>query len=89
MLIRQRTRRLKTQTSEYPEEDIKCIINSMHMISKRPISNPDHSKTSLLRDMRDSALILTLADTGLRVEEVCKLKVGDMDWRNTAQRWLS
>jgi integrase/recombinase XerC len=82
MLIRQRTRRPKVQTSDYPEEDIICIINSMQKISENLTSDSDYSKTSLLRDARDSALILTLADTGLRVEEVCKLKVGDMDWRN-------
>jgi len=82
MIIRQRTRRTKPQSSEYPEEDISSIITTMETISKMPISDADHSKASLLRDMRDSALILTLADTGLRVEEVCKLKVGDMDWRN-------
>ena len=32
-----------------------------------------------LRNMRDRALILTLADTGLRVEEICKLRCGDID----------
>lgn len=80
MLIRQRTRRPKTQDSEYPEEDIKCVIDSMQVISKHPTSDVDLSKSLILRDRRDTALILTLADTGLRVEEVCKLKVGDLDW---------
>ena len=30
--------------------------------------------------MRDRAIILTLADTGLRVDEVCKLHCGDIYW---------
>jgi integrase len=33
-----------------------------------------------LRNMRDRALILTLADTGLRVDEICNLRCGDIDW---------
>jgi len=82
MLIRQRTRRPKAQSSEYPEEDIKRLIDYMQMLSKSPTSDPDFSKSLFLRDMRDRALILTLADTGLRVEELCKLKVGDLDWKN-------
>jgi site-specific recombinase XerD len=30
--------------------------------------------------LRDRALILTLADTGLRIHEACKLRRGDIDW---------
>jgi integrase/recombinase XerC len=81
MLIRQRTRRIKTQNSEYPEEEIRIVINAMQKIASDPLTD-NQPATLLMRDMRDSALILTLADTGLRVEEVCKMKVGDIDWRN-------
>jgi site-specific recombinase XerD len=81
MLIRQRTRRIKIQNSEYPEEEIKILINAMHKIASDQVID-NQPETLLMRDMRDSALILTLADTGLRVEEVCKMKVGDIDWIN-------
>jgi len=33
-----------------------------------------------LREARDHAFLLTLADTGLRVHEACKLRRGDIDW---------
>jgi len=33
-----------------------------------------------LRALRDRAFIITLADTGLRVHEICELRRGDVDW---------
>jgi len=33
-----------------------------------------------LRNLRDRAFIITLADTGLRVHETCALRRGDVDW---------
>src|SRR3990167_7297909 len=38
------------------------------------------TKHSLI-DLRDRAFILTLADTGLRVQEACNLRRGDIDWK--------
>jgi integrase/recombinase XerC len=35
-----------------------------------------------LRNMRDRAFILTLADTGLRVHEACGLRRGSIDWND-------
>lgn len=79
-LMRHRTRRSKTRPHEYPEADMKRVIEVMGNIANRSALESDQIPSILIRNMRDSALILTLADTGLRTEEVCKLKIGDMDW---------
>jgi integrase len=34
-----------------------------------------------LRNLRDRAFLLTLADSGLRVHEACRLRRGDIDWK--------
>jgi integrase/recombinase XerC len=36
--------------------------------------------TEWLRFLRDRAFLVTLADTGLRVHEICALRRGDIDW---------
>jgi site-specific recombinase XerD len=81
MLIKQRTRRVSRESASYPEDDIRYLIK---VVSKlKDVSRPADSngrENLELRDMRDRALILVLADTGLRVEEVCKLRCGDIDW---------
>jgi len=39
-----------------------------------------HPVLRRLRDLRDRAFLITLADTGLRVHEACGLRRGDLDW---------
>lgn len=48
MLIRQRTRRIKNQNSEYPEEEIKILINAMHKIASDPVID-NQPETLLMR----------------------------------------
>ncbi len=83
MLIRKRTRRPKTQHLEYPEQEIKRLIDAMQSIVDLSTADCNQPKTNMIRDKRDSALILTLADTGLRVDEVCRLKLNNIDWANS------
>jgi integrase len=79
-LIRQRARRSRRQPVEYPEEDIKQFIEFVRNPQNFPESNSEQWNNEDLRNARDRALILTLADTGLGVGEICKLRCGDMDW---------
>ncbi len=74
MLVRQRSRRTGQRLPQFPREKIEELLNKAKYLTS---SSDEHS---YLRDMRDRAFLLTLADTGLRVHEACKLKRGDIDW---------
>ena len=56
------------------------MIEFMSKLQKGVTLNDGKIDNFELRNLRDRALILTLADTGLRVDEVCKLRCGDIDW---------
>jgi len=76
LLIRQRARRTGQRLPQFPriaiEDVLKYAINLVH--------SPAETETERLRDLRDRALLITLADTGLRVHEACALRRGDLDW---------
>jgi site-specific recombinase XerD len=78
-IIKQRSRRTKTASSSYPEQPLKRFLSYVSEMAKTPGKVSDGPSSAMIRDKRDGALILTLADTGLRVEEVCKLKVWDLN----------
>ena len=76
MLIRQRARRYGQRLPQFPREDIENIISyAINIASAEAKDSKEH-----LRNLRDGAFLLTLADTGLRVHEVCALRRGDIDW---------
>lgn len=60
----------------FPEKNIEKLLTSME---KAVADLPEKKKDQLPR-LRDTALLITLADTGLRVSEACSLKKGDIDW---------
>lgn len=76
MLIHQRARRPGQRLPMFPRDNIDIIIE--HMLSKNYAqgSSPEEQ----LRNLRDRAFLITLADTGLRVHEACGLRRGDIDW---------
>ena len=76
MLIRQRGRRAGQRLPQFPRDNIVEILKyAINLASQTVASNDEH-----LRNMRDRAFLITLADTGLRVHEACGLRRGDIDW---------
>ena len=76
MLIRQRSRRPGQRLPQFPRRTIEIIISYAINIAHIPSENTN----DYLRNLRDRAFIITLADTGLRVHEACALRRGDIDW---------
>ncbi|MDQ2691251.1 MAG: tyrosine-type recombinase/integrase, partial [Chloroflexota bacterium] len=76
LLIEQRTRKPGIRLPQFPTNDIERVLE---FVSAAASLSTD-SEPERLRAMRDRALLLTLADTGLRIHEACNLRRGDIDW---------
>jgi len=76
LLIRQRSRRAGQRLPQFPREAIDEILG----YAQRLVTLPTDKDADRLRNLRDRAFIITLADTGLRVHEACSLRRGDIDW---------
>jgi integrase/recombinase XerC len=76
LLIRQRSRRSGVRLPQFPRDEIEQVLD----YTKNMISAPTDDPAERLRGLRDRAFLLTLADTGLRVHEACRLRRGEIDW---------
>jgi site-specific recombinase XerD len=76
-LIRQRSRRSGLRLPQFPAEDIEKVLQQCQSLKLRPAADSQEH----LRNLRDRAFLLTLADTGLRVHETVGLRRGDLDWQ--------
>jgi site-specific recombinase XerD len=72
--ILQQSRRPGQRLPQFPRDDIEKVLEFIEKIPASP------SEVERLRDLRDRAFLITLADTGLRVHEACNLRRGDIDW---------
>jgi site-specific recombinase XerD len=80
-LIRQRARRPGIRFPQFPMDDIERLLAEVEALNSWQASeSPNDRLAAQLREMRDKAFLLTLADTGLRVHEACKLRRGDINW---------
>jgi len=76
LLLRQRSRRIGQRLPQFPREEIEKVL--AYVENRSQVSN--NLPADKLRALRDRAFIITLADTGLRVSEACRLRRGDIDW---------
>lgn len=76
LIVKQRARRPGIRLPQFPANDIERVLNFISDAGSLSASD----EVEHLRATRDRAFLLTLADTGLRVHEACKLRRGDLDW---------
>lgn len=76
LLIHQRSRRPGQRLPQFPRSAIDEIIEKSDLLATQPADD----ERERLRNLRDRAFLVTLADTGLRVHEACNLRRGDIDW---------
>jgi site-specific recombinase XerD len=76
MLIRQRARRVGQRLPQFPRNYIEKTIVYANDLASLPVKD----ELEKLRNLRNRAFLITLADTGLRVHEACGLRRGGIDW---------
>lgn len=76
LLIHQRARKAGQRLPQFPRDHIEIVINYAINLA----SSSTNNNLEKLRNLRDRAFLLTLADTGLRVHEAVSLRRGDLDW---------
>jgi len=76
LLIQQRSRRPGQRLPQFPRSAIDEVLEKCDLLVAQPVED----ERERLRNLRDRAFLVTLADTGLRVHEACNLRRGDIDW---------
>ena len=75
-LIKLRARRPGQRLPQFPRNAIEQVLEYADNLRVKAVEN----ENDRLRNLRDRAFLITLADTGLRVHEACGLRRGDLDW---------
>lgn len=76
MIIRNRSRLPGQRLPQFPKGDLEKVIRYAQELPQYNFA----TGAERLIALRDSALILSLADTGMRAHEICNLRRGDVDW---------
>jgi site-specific recombinase XerD len=79
-LVRMRGRKTGQRLPQFPREAIEQILAAMLNPESQIQNEAAETDAERLRFLRDRAFLVTLADTGLRVHEICALRRGDVDW---------
>lgn len=66
----------------YTEQDIRTMLNSLERSKRYSRPGKKVSDNALRNTERNRAIILLLLDTGIRNEELCNIKLHDLDKRN-------
>ncbi len=77
LLIKNRTRKPGIRLPQFPQHSIDAVLE---FAMDRLPNLPCNSEQEKLINLRDSAFLITLADTGLRIHEACNLRRGTIDW---------
>jgi integrase/recombinase XerC len=75
-LLKRRVRRPGQRLPQFPRVAIEKVLDFAERLASAPVED----ELERLRNLRDRAFLLTLADTGLRVHEACEMRRGDLDW---------
>lgn len=83
MLIRKSRRHGRAPALDVDPLQIERVLEFVSQLDHwHPSVDSSTASNDFLRALRDKALLITLADTGLRIDEACSLKRGDLDWTN-------
>ncbi len=77
LLIKNRTRKPGIRLPQFPQHNIETVLE---FAQNQLPGLPCETEQDKLINLRDSAFLITLADTGLRIHEACNLRRGTIDW---------